>query len=597
MAMNTLPHLLRRRMASDPTRTIMRRKDRGIWKPISWGELGTRVRSLVRAMQADGFGTGMTGALLADTHPEWLQADLALQSAGGLSVGMSPLASVDEIATQLRDSGAGLLFVENEEQLDKVLEARAACPSLRRVVIFDMKGLRGLDDPMCTSFADYMTSGANVADAWDVTIDALDPDAPAALVYTHDLPVCLTHRDLAATVEAAARLFAPNAADERLAVMPLPHVSERVLGAYLSLHTGSISNFGESAGTLEENLREVKPTLLVAAPLLWKRFHDRIVLAAGAATHIQRLTFRIAFAAGAMGCDNRANGSRAAGWRAAAAWLAWPVLANVRRELGLSRLRLGLIAGGTATREMIHWFMALGIDPIEVYGPAESGGLAAAPTPGAIHPGDVGYPIAPDLLRITPDGEIELNSAALHQPEAEPQSNGVWRRTGDAGVMRDGRLTVVGRTADVITLRDGSAVHPEPIERALCLSPYIADAVVVGDGQDFPGCLLRLEADAAEGWAHAKRVPFSSFADLANAAELRSLLLTEIDRVNKVAARASPIRAFRVIDRRLQEGDPELTSLGGLRRMAAVTAFRSLIDEMYDEAGHSASQPVGEVVA
>jgi long-chain acyl-CoA synthetase len=588
MAMNTLPNLLRGRIASDAARIIMRRKDRGIWKPMSWGELGANVRSLVRAMQADRFGPGMTGAILADTQPEWLQADLALQSAGGVSAGLSPLASVEEIAIQLRDSGACLLFVENEEHLDKVLEARAACPTLHRIVIFDMKGLRGLDDPMCTSFADYLRSAANAADAWDVTIDALDPDAPAALVYAHDRPVRLTHRNLAATIEAAARLFEPNAADERLAVMPLSHVSERVLGAYLSLQTGCISNFGESAGTLEENLREVKPTLLVAAPLLWKRFHDRIVLAAAAATPIQRLMFRTAFAAGSAVWDNRTNGNRAERLSTAAAWLAWPVLANVRRELGLSRLRLGLIAGGTATHEMIRWFMALGVDPIEVYGPAESGGLAAAPTPGAICPGDVGYPIAPDLLRVAPDGEIELNSAALHQSEAASQSSGVWRRTGDAGAMTDGRLTVVGRTADTITLRDGSTVHPEPIERALCLSPYIADALVVGDGQAFPGCLLLLEADAAEGWAHTKRVPFSSFADLANRAELRALLLTEIDRVNHAVARASPIRAFRVIDRRLQEGDPELTSLGGLRRVAAVTAFRSLITAMYEEASHSA---------
>lgn len=231
--------------------------------------------------------------------------------------------------------------------------------------------------------------------------------------------------------------------------------------------------------------------------------------------------------------------------------------------------------------------MALGIDPIEVYGPPESSGLAAAPAPGAIHPGDVGYAIAPDLLRITPEGEIELNSAALCQPEAGSQSNGIWRRTGDAGVMTDGRLTVLGRTADTITLLDGSAVHPEPIERALCLSPYSADALVVGDGRPFPGCLIRLDPDTVEEWAHAKRVPFSGFTELANSAELRALLQTEIERVNKDAARAAPVRAFRAIDRPLQEGDPELNSLGGLRRTPAMTTFRSLITLMYDEAMHA----------
>ncbi len=582
--MSTLPDLLRRRMAADASRTILRRKDRGIWKPMDWGELGTRVCSLVRAMQVDGFGRGTTGAILADTHPEWLQVDLALQSAGGVSAGLSPIAGVDEITVQLRDSGARLLFAENEEQLDKVLKARTACPALCRIVIFDMKGLRGLNDPMCISFADYVRSGADAPDTWDATINALDPDTPAALIYHHDRPVYLSHRTLTATIEAAVRLFAPNAADERLVVMPLPHMSERVLGAYLSLHTGCISNFGESSGTLEENLREVKPTLLIAAPSLWKRFHDRIELATGAATRFQRVMCRFAFAAGARACVNRADGRRAMPWNVAAAWLAWPVLANVRRDLGLSRLRLGFIAGGTATPDIVRWFMALGIDPIEVYGPPESGGLAAASAPGAIRPGDVGYPITPDLLRVTPDGEIELNSAALLQLDSEPQSNGTWRRTGDAGVLSDGRLTVLGRAADTIRLRDGSAVHPEPIERALCLSPYISDALVVGDGMSFPGCLLRLAPDAVEGWAHAKRVPFSSFADLANATELRALLVTEINRVNKAAASASPIRAFRAIDRPLQEGDPELTPLGGLRRVPAMTTFRSLINVMYEEA-------------
>lgn len=169
--------------------------------------------------------------------------------------------------------------------------------------------------------------------------------------------------------------------------------------------------------------------------------------------------------------------------------------------------------------------------------------------------------------------------------DAAPPFDGVRRRTGDAGVVTDGRLTVLRRTADTITLRDGAAVHPEPIERALCQSPYITDALVSGDGHSFPGCLVRLEPDAVEGWAHAKRVPFSGFADLANTAQLRALLLTEIDRAKKAVARASPIRVFRTIARPPQEGDPKLSALGGLRRVPAMKAFRSLITMMYDEAG------------
>jgi long-chain acyl-CoA synthetase len=197
-----------------------------------------------------------------------------------------------------------------------------------------MKGLRALADPMCTSFADYMTSCANTANTCDATIDALDPDTPAALIYHHDRPIRLSHASLAAAIEAAMRLFASTAEDERLVMMPLQHVSERVLGAYLSLHSGCIGNFGESSGTLEENLHEVRPTLLVAAPSLWKRFHDRIALATDAATRIRRVMCRVAMAAGARAGENRANGHRAKPRSVALAWLTWPVLANVRRDFG-----------------------------------------------------------------------------------------------------------------------------------------------------------------------------------------------------------------------------------------------------------------------
>ena len=583
--MSTLPDLLRRRMASDATRVIMRRKDRGIWKPIRWADLGAQVRAIVRALQADGFTPGMTGAVLADTRLEWTLADLALQAAGGVSAGLSPFAASEEIAAQLQDTGSRVLFVENEEQLDKVLEIRATCPALRRIVVFDMKGLRELDDPMCIGFAAFTARSADAGDAWDATIDALDSAAPAALVYAQDgtgpaPPIRLSHADLSTVIEAAARLFEPHTGDERLAVMPMAHVSERVLGLYLALHTGCISNYGESAGTLEENLREAKPTMLVASPLLWKRFRDRILLAVGGATWTQRMLFRAAFATGAAVARARAAGRHPAPWATLGAVMARSVLANVLRELGLSRLRLGLIAGGTVAPELAQWFMALGIDPIAVYGPAESAGLAAAPAPQAVRPGDVGRPIAANKLRLSADGEIELSST-LVCCGASGEMQATWHRTGDIGVLAEGRLTVLGRRADIVTPLGSAPLHPEPIERALCLSPYIADALVVGDARPFLGCLLRLDAEAVEGWAHEARVPFTSFAELTNTPQLQALLRVEIDRVNAGVAQASPIRAFRVIDRRLQDGDPELTVLGALRRGPATSASCDLIAAMY----------------
>ena len=586
--MSTLPDLLRRRMAADGARIILRRKDRGIWKPVRWAQLGDQVRALAQALCADGFGRGMVGAVLADTRPEWVVADLAMQAAGGICAGLSPIAGPEEISAQLREAAISMLFVENEEQLDKILALRSSCPLLRRIVIFEMKGLRDLNDPICLSLAAFVELGAVAPDSWNMAIDALDLDAPAALVYTEDSagqthPVRLSHRHLTAVVEAATHLFGLRVGDERLAMMPMAHVSERVLGVYLSLHTGCISNYGESIETLDENLREVKPTVLVAAPWFWKQLRDRIELAARAATWTQRLLLRMAFPAGTwVAADLPGRSRHSAPWHAATSLLAWPVLVSVRRALGLSRLRLGLIAGGIVPAEIIRWFMILGIGPIELYGPAACAGLAAASAPSAVRPGDCGPPIIPDTLRLSAAGEIEINRV-LTDADGPGRRPPVWLPTGDAGVMTDGRLTVLGPLADTITLLGGIAVHPGPIERALSLSPYIADALVVGAGSPFLGCLLRLDADAAENWAHAARVPFTSFAELVRTEGLLALLAAEVARVNAGVAQKNPVRAFRLIDRRLQYGDPELTLLGTLRRPVVLASFQNLIAGMYDE--------------
>ncbi len=525
MALTSLPALLADRAAAAPEAVILRRKDRGIWKSLRWRELAAQVATLAGALAADGFASGMTGAILSDTRIEWVQADLAIQAAGGAAAGLSPLADVPTIAAQLRATGAVTLFVENEEQLDKVLTARADCPALRRIVIFDMNGLRDLNDPACVALTAFATAPPTAARV------AADPDAAAAIVFTEGTgrAVSLSHGRIATTIAAAAARFGPVPGDERLAILPLAHTAERVLGLYLSLASGTITNFGESADTIVENLREAQPTVLLAAPAHWKRFRDRIERDAAAASWLQRTLLRAAMRLA------RGGGTLAAR----------PVLGAVRRALGLARLRLGLIAGGSVAPELTAWFRALGIDLTEIYGIAETAALVATP-------GHAGAPAVP--LRLTEAGEIEI------------EADGTWIATGDAGTLEGGILTVHGRCADAIARADGTTLHPATIEAALRLSPFILDALVTPGADAALTALLRLDPAAIEAWAHTRRLAFTSYAALVALPELVALLQPEIDRVNAGPARSAPIRAFRVLDRRLADGDPELTSLGALRR-------------------------------
>jgi long-chain acyl-CoA synthetase len=592
-----LPAMVWERVVAQADRPILREKQRGIWRGITWAELGQRMRAVGQALRATGFEPGEVACVLAETRPEWVYADLGIQGAGGIAAGIYPTAGADLVAEILRDCAARVLFVENEEQLDKALHARAFCPTLERIVILDMKGLRDLADPMCESLDAFVARGEahdrGAGRDWELGLAAIRSDSLAVLIYTAGATgapkgVMLSHRALVAQAEHAARLFDLRSGDERLAFMPMSHVMERVLGLYVGLHAGTIGNYVESADTVLENLREVRPTVLAAAPHVWERFHARVSLATDDATLIQRLLYRWAMAAGGRRADRRLAGRRTSPWTALEAWLlGWLVLGNVRRELGLDRLRLALVGGAAVSGELIRWFMALGIDLTEIYGQTECAGLAAAMPRRAPRLHAVGKPVPHGEVMVAPDGEILVHGPHVltgywDRPEetARVLRDG-WLRTGDLGALEDGYLRVTGRRQDIITTSSGDAVIAAEIEKELKVSPYIADAVLIGEGRAFLSCLVMIDHDAVERWAQSNRVPFTSFATLVRADGVRALIGREIERASARRGRPGMIRSFRLIEHKLEPEDPELTPVMQLRRGFVADKYRAQIQEMY----------------
>ncbi len=247
--------------------TILRRKDRGIWKEITWAELGARARRVGMALKALGFRAGDVAAVLAETSPDWVYTDLGILGAGGISAGIDPTDTSNQVAHLLHDCGARFLFVENEEQLDKMLETRERCPGLERVVIFDMTGLRDLADPMRESLETFLARGEAFdrahPDEWECGIAAIEGGQTPILAYTSGTTgwakgVLLSHRNILFQVANASRLLDQRDGDERLAFLPMCHVTERIAGIYQALYTGTISNYVEGPETVAENLREVR---------------------------------------------------------------------------------------------------------------------------------------------------------------------------------------------------------------------------------------------------------------------------------------------------------------------------------------------------
>lgn len=356
MALNpagSIPALILQRAAAQPDATILRKKDRGIWKSVAWSALATGIRHAGLGLKAVGFAPGDAAGVLAETRPEWVTADLAILGAGGVSLGIPPDTAPDDTAAMLRDTGCRVLFVENEEQLDKALAARDRCPALRHIVILDMAGLRDFADPACESFAALLARGAehDAKDgrAWESGVAAITDKHPALLHPHANGARTLTHGEVLRRVSDTVARLGLHPRDERVALLPMADPLERICGLYCALDACVVSNYLENPDTVIENLQEVQPTVLGGDAAIWSRLHERVTRAASGATLVQRSLYRWAVAAG------RHHGAPSAVARAL-------VLQAARRELGLARLRCAYIGAGALPPNVAAWAAAFGIE-------------------------------------------------------------------------------------------------------------------------------------------------------------------------------------------------------------------------------------------
>ncbi len=579
--MSTLPALLLDRAGTQGTATILRKKDRGIWQAITWSQLAERVRAIGLGLVEAGVGPGVVAGILAETGPDWIAADLAIQGAGGIALGLAPTDPGEPTAVTLAASGCRLLFVENEEQLDKVLQMRAACPALQRIVIMDMKGLRDFSDPMCESLEAFSARNVARPEAWARSVGTIDPGSIAILTATSGTSeeprlVALSHANLATQIAHAAALTGQGAADERLGFLPLSLAVERVFGLYVALSCGTISNLVESAETVPENLQEVRPTVMFAIPRIWQKLHATMTMSAGGATWIQRHLFNWAMAQAAP----RAEGRRLGALAVLADRL---VLAPVRAAIGLDRARLAFVGGTPVSDELVRWFQTLGVDLRQVYGTTECGGVASVSPAGDHRAGSVGVPVPWGELALSPAGEVWLRGphvcAGLWQDGAlVPATDEVgWLHTGDLGRLDGGQLVLAGRQGEALTMADGREVLPAGFESRVKLSPFIADAVLVGHGRESLACLVILEFDAVEKWAQDRNVPFTSTVSLVRTSDVQGLISAEL----RAWAPDMVLAAFHILPARIEPEDPEVTPAMRLRRHLVLNKYQHLIDDMY----------------
>jgi long-chain acyl-CoA synthetase len=597
---DTIPKLFWHQVKARAGRTAFREKDLGIWRATSWSQYGERARAVGMGLVKFGLSHGQVVSVLAETVPEWLYVDMGSMAAGGVTNGIYPTDSAKQVEYILNDSRTRFLFVENEEQLDKALDVRERCPDLVKIFIFDMEGLADFRDPMVMSFDELLQLGRDYDKAnpalWEKLVDGSRADELALLVYTSGTTgppkgAMLSHRNVIFQLGNADAFIPIEKDGEQLAFLPLCHVAERTFTAFLPLRSGAIANFAESVETVPDNIREVAPTTFFAVPRIWERFYSGIAIRMKEATWIGRAAYRWAIGLGLKKAEAELDGRKPdpfllLGYRIAD----WMVLDNIKRAIGLHRVKFAGTGAAPIAPDLIKWYRALGVDMREVYGQTENCGLATG-MPDRIKLGTVGVTAPRTETRISPEGEILLKGphifmGYLNQPEktAETVRDG-WLHTGDVGYIdNEGYLKITDRMKDIIITAGGKNITPSEIENQLKFSPYISDAVVIGDKRKFLSCLIMIDYDNVAKHAQDSNVPFTDFTSLCRAREVNDLIWTEIERVNANFARVETIKKFRLIERQLTAEDDEVTPTMKLKRKFVNEKYKGMIDGMYAEA-------------
>lgn len=597
--MDTTPKLFRKRCQTLGTRTAHREKTFGIWRSHSWDDYFTRAKHLGLGLVSMGLQHGEVVSILSEDKKEWMYTDMGVQCVGAICSGVYTTDSAVQLEYLINNSDSRFLFVENDEQLDKFLQVRDQMPGLIKVIVIERDGLHGFTDPDIIFIDELYEIGAAYDSAnphaFDTSIDATKPEDTAILVYTSGTTgkpkgAMISHGNLMYSVSAGLRDGPVFDTDDQLCFLPLCHILERVFSVNAPIAAASTINFAESPETIFDNLQEVSPQTFVAVPRLWEKIYSQVAIRIGDATGMQKWAYAQALKAGAARAECLAEG-KPLSFGTNLAYRFWDIalLQNLRRMIGMDRLRRGGSGAAPISPDLLHWYQSIGVPVLEGYGMTESSGVISINSDGKNKIGTVGPALPGAEIRVSDEGEVQYKAGNVFQgywknPEktAETFTEDGWLRTGDVGMVdNQGFLTITGRLKDIIITAGGKNITPAEIENKLKFSPYISDVVVIGDKRKFLTCLVMIDQENVEKFAQDRRVPFSNYASLCAAPEVQNLIRETVDEVNKDFARVEQIKDFRLINVLLTADDDELTPTMKLKRSFVETKHGELISQMY----------------
>jgi long-chain acyl-CoA synthetase len=603
----TVASRVRDRALQMPNRIALREKDFGIWQQVTWREYWDRAELVGHALLALGVEPGDRVAVHSENRREWLYTDIGAVSVRAVTVGLYPTNPEAEVAYLLSHSGARVLIAEDQEQVDKALAVLDQLPALEKIVYIEPRGIRHrYIDPKLLSWEDFLRLGDEHrqvhADAVERRMAEAAADDVLTMVYTSGttgppkgamLTVSNVEYCIKVLVEGGGFTSPPpSPSDVTLSYLPLCHVAERIFTTWFSACAGIQVHFAESIETVQPNLREVQPTILFGVPRIWEKVLAGVRIRLDSASWLKRTIgrFWLRQADRIAATLVRTGGQHTAGSRLRYAVGYLFFFRSLRDRIGMRKVRYAASGAAPIAPEVLRFFMGIGVPMHEVYGMTENSAIATANRPGRVKVGSVGEPHPGVELKIDEvTGEILTRHAGTfagywRDPEATKRAVTAegWLHTGDVGEWVDGtHVKITDRMKDLIITAGGKNVAPSEIENALKASPFIKEAIVIGDRRAYLTALIGIELETVGHWAQARRLAYTTYRDLAEKPEVRKLVQSIVNEVNVRFASVEQIKTFSMLPKELDHEDGELTATQKVKRSAIATMFAEQVEGMY----------------
>jgi len=598
MTLETVPEIFKQTAEKYGDRVAMRKKEYGLWHDISWNEFYRDVRYIGSALISMGLKKGECVSIIGDNCPEWAIIDLGIQCVGGVAVGVYSTNAWPQVEYVVQNSESGFFFVENEEQLDKWLQFRDKAPFLKKVIVWDLEGLRHFEDPMVMTYDTILELGRETVekepDLFENRMNEVTHEDLSVLIYTSGTTgppkgAMLTHRNVTWMGRAIVEDNPVYDTDEVMSFLPLCHIFERLFSVFAQITHGYTVNFIESLDTVTDNMREISPTVGYAVPRIWEKYMSAVYIRMSDATWFKRLVFGIAYKIGKKRATLRMNFKDVPSYLEILFQIAYfMVFRKLKERLGFDRLRIAYSGAAPIAPDVLHFFQSIGVNLVEGYGQTEDTGVTCVSPSGKVKFGTVGPPLPGTEVKIAEDGEILVKSPSVFKgyygnpKETEETIKDGWLYSGDVGeIDEDGYLKITDRKKDIIVTAGGKNITPQYIENKLKASPYINDAVIIGDKRKFISCLVMIDEDNVVKYAQDNKIQFSTYKDLTQSPEIIKFIQDEMNKVNETLSRVEQVKKFTILPKKLYEEDGEVTPTMKVKRKYVNEAFGDLIEAMY----------------